>query len=160
MLFHRLCHLAKNTFLGEKLAEISSCVTSLASGRGKELVSSLHDTFKKKIRPMTFLLSRFITIWDLRDSVRVFTFCLESLLCPSLTDTCESREQNYSSQLLTFANHPLYLHLTCFHSHEHDLCLLSSFSFTLLFFFSFQKMLLGSLFFIVLVTVCTEYRIH
>ncbi len=63
MLFHRQFHLAKNTFLGEIQAEISSCVTSPASKRGKELVSLLHGTFKNKISSVLFLLYNHILPW-------------------------------------------------------------------------------------------------
>jgi len=48
------------------------------------------------------------------------------------------------SQPLSLANHPLYLHITCFHLHPHFLC------FCLLFFYFI------SFFRILLVTVCTE----
>lgn len=48
MLFHTLSHPAKNTDLEEKLAEISSCVTSPANRKEKEVISSLHGTLKDK----------------------------------------------------------------------------------------------------------------
>lgn len=48
MLFHRPLHLAKNKFLGENLPPPSLCVTSLASKRGKELVSVLHGAFRRR----------------------------------------------------------------------------------------------------------------
>lgn len=48
MLFHTLSHPAKNTVLEEKLAEISTCVTSPANRKEKEVISSLHGTLKDK----------------------------------------------------------------------------------------------------------------
>lgn len=47
MLFHRLFHLAKNTFLEEKLAESFAWFTYLPIGK-EEVISLLHGTFKGK----------------------------------------------------------------------------------------------------------------
>lgn len=48
MLFHRPFHLAKNKFLRGTPPPQSLCVTSLASKRGKELVSVLHGAFRRR----------------------------------------------------------------------------------------------------------------
>lgn len=170
MLFHTHFHLAKNTFLGEILAEISSCVTSPASRRGKELVSLLRWTFKKKISPVPFLLFPFRITFYLGFSVPVFTCCLLALLCPSLTDTCEWIEQNYRmATSLYLLQIILLISIShAFYSHTHYLCLCLFFCylshaccslFLCFLFFSFTRCCWDFLL-ILLVTVCTEKGRH
>lgn len=153
MPFHWAFHLAKNAFLGEILAEISSCVTSPARRRGKELVSLLHCTFKKKIRPMPLLLFSSLTTFYLgfvclSQSIYILSFII-TLSIPHRYVWMNRTELQDGTPPLSFANHPLYLHLSCFHSHTHYhcLCLLShslfTVSFCFFFFVSFAKYAAG-----------------
>lgn len=66
MLFHRLFHLAKNTFLEEKSTETFAWFTSLA--REEELISLLHSTFKGKNKTTDDSPVSFKTIWASGDS--------------------------------------------------------------------------------------------
>lgn len=140
MLFHRHfppCQQEKKTFLGEKLAEISFCVTSPASRRGRELVSLPHCTFKRKNKPNAFLplsLSNLILPGFLSQGIYMLPFIITLFTSHRYVWMNRTKLQD-SSQPLSLANHPPYLHLPCFysHTHTHYLCLCLLFCYLSLF---------------------------
>lgn len=125
MLFHTLFHLAKNTFLEEKLAEISTCVTSPAIRREKRWFLHCMAHLRREIRPVTFLPFPLKTIWASFMSLLILFF----FFLPDCVN-----DQNTEAPLLQVI---LHSHLTC--SHLRDLL---SFLSSLPYFF-FQELLLG-----------------
>lgn len=111
--------LPRTHFWGKTGRNLLLCHIACQSERGKELVSSLHGAFKKKIRPL-WRLFPFITTfcrWFVRIYVVSFIITLSS------SHVCEWTEKRQDgNQKLSLANRPLYFHLTWFHSHRHYPC--------------------------------------